>query len=204
MWSTKTDQGLRFFSVSLQDFEDWKAQATSFSSLAAFDRQQDLTLTAKPTPNRSKSPRFRRTPSPCSSAARARAILFPGGGPDRRAGRPVVISHATWRDRFGADSGAVGRVMTLNGEPWTVIGVMPRTSSCPETPPRSGCRCGRTAGSGVAATGFCGLSGGSSRRLPRSGARRAPHHRPEAGGAVSGHQRGLERYGPEHERCGRR
>jgi predicted permease len=35
----------------------------------------------------------------------------------------VVLSDAVWRRRFGADLGIIGRVLTLNGEPYTVIGV---------------------------------------------------------------------------------
>lgn len=37
--------------------------------------------------------------------------------------RVTVLSHATWRDRFGADSSVIGRSVTLNGEPFTIVGV---------------------------------------------------------------------------------
>ena len=43
------------------------------------------------------------------------------GGP-----RVAVISDALWRRRFGGDAGVVGRQVTLNDAPLTVIGVMPR------------------------------------------------------------------------------
>ncbi|MBX7186468.1 MAG: ABC transporter permease [Vicinamibacteria bacterium] len=43
------------------------------------------------------------------------------GGP-----RVAVISDALWRRRFGGDVGVVGRRVTLNDAPLTVIGVMPR------------------------------------------------------------------------------
>ena len=36
----------------------------------------------------------------------------------------VVISDAMWRTRFGADQGIVGRTLTLNDRPFTVVGVM--------------------------------------------------------------------------------
>jgi putative ABC transport system permease protein len=38
----------------------------------------------------------------------------------------VVLSDAAWRRRFGADPHIVGRVLDLNAEPYTVIGVAPR------------------------------------------------------------------------------
>lgn len=38
----------------------------------------------------------------------------------------VVLGDGLWREQFGADPGIVGRVLQLNGAPYTVIGVMPR------------------------------------------------------------------------------
>ncbi|MEO8430944.1 MAG: ABC transporter permease [Acidobacteriota bacterium] len=37
----------------------------------------------------------------------------------------VVLGHGLWSRRFGADPKIVGRRITLNGEPYTVVGVMP-------------------------------------------------------------------------------
>src|SRR5438045_343768 len=39
----------------------------------------------------------------------------------------VVLSEVLWRDRFHADPGIVGQSLRLNGEQYTVIGVVPRT-----------------------------------------------------------------------------
>lgn len=135
MWSTKADQGLRFFSVSLHDFEDWKAQTRSFSNIAAFDRQQDLTLTGEADPEQIQAARVSANAFTLLGVTPALGRLFSQdedrtGAPDR----PLVISHAVWRNRFGADSGALGRVMTLNGEPWTVVGVMPKDFFVPGNP----------------------------------------------------------------------
>ncbi len=45
-----------------------------------------------------------------------------GGGPD---GRIAVISHAAWLRRFAGDRAAVGRVVRIGGEPFTIVGVAP-------------------------------------------------------------------------------
>jgi putative ABC transport system permease protein len=37
----------------------------------------------------------------------------------------VVISERLWKDRFGSDPKLVGTAITLNGEPSTVIGIVP-------------------------------------------------------------------------------
>ncbi len=44
----------------------------------------------------------------------------PGGA------RVVLLGDGLWRSRFGGDPAVLGRVLTLNGEPYTVIGVLPR------------------------------------------------------------------------------
>ena len=37
----------------------------------------------------------------------------------------IVLSHALWQEEFGADPGVLGRPLHVNGEPGTIIGVMP-------------------------------------------------------------------------------
>jgi len=43
----------------------------------------------------------------------------PGGA------RVAMLSHGLWVRRFGGDHGVVGRTVTLDGEPYTIVGVMP-------------------------------------------------------------------------------
>jgi predicted permease len=43
------------------------------------------------------------------------------GGP-----RAVILSHGLWQQHFGGDFTAIGRSITLRGEPYTIVGVMPR------------------------------------------------------------------------------
>jgi putative ABC transport system permease protein len=39
----------------------------------------------------------------------------------------VILSDGLWRRRFGADPAAIGRVITMNDRPFTIVGVMPST-----------------------------------------------------------------------------
>jgi len=58
------------------------------------------------------------------SAARGRLL----GPADNRTlgGHPVaVMSHALWSGAFGADEMVIGRILTVNGQPLTIVGVAP-------------------------------------------------------------------------------
>jgi putative ABC transport system permease protein len=49
---------------------------------------------------------------------------------DRPGGEQVVlVSHRMWRERFNSDPSIVGQALTLNGAPYTVIGVLPEAAS---------------------------------------------------------------------------
>src|SRR5262249_13187157 len=54
---------------------------------------------------------------------------------DDRPGAPhvAVISYGLWQRRFGRDSGIVGRDVLLNGDKYTVVGVMPRRFQFPQS-----------------------------------------------------------------------
>ena len=49
------------------------------------------------------------------------------GGP-----RVVLLSHGVWQRRYAADPSIIGRTITVNGNPHTVIGVMPPRFQFPE------------------------------------------------------------------------
>ncbi|MBI4661307.1 MAG: ABC transporter permease [Verrucomicrobia bacterium] len=44
----------------------------------------------------------------------------------------VLLSHEFWRNRFGGDTNMLGRSITLNSEPKTVIGIMPPRTQFPQ------------------------------------------------------------------------
>src|SRR5262249_61840484 len=58
-----------------------------------------------------------------------------GGGPD---GPVAVISHGFWQRRFGGAADVVGRRLTLDRIPFTIVGVMPPDFFGPEVGSRVG------------------------------------------------------------------
>lgn len=50
----------------------------------------------------------------------------PGAAPS------VVLAHSLWAENFGSDLSVLGRSVTLSGEPYTIVGVMPRDFAFPD------------------------------------------------------------------------
>jgi predicted permease len=52
---------------------------------------------------------------------------------DDRPGRTgkALLSHGTWQRRYGGDRGVIGRSLTLNGQPYQIVGVLPASFSLP-------------------------------------------------------------------------
>ena len=49
---------------------------------------------------------------------------------DRPGGQAVIlISHRLWQDRFNRDPSVLGQALTLNGAPYTIIGVLPEAAT---------------------------------------------------------------------------
>ena len=115
-------KGFLHFSSSPANFLDWRAQAQSFTGMAA-SRGGTLTLTGS------------------GDAQRLRALFvtpdfFPVLGVDTVVGRTftteegtygndkaAILSFHLWQQSFGSDRSVVGRTIKLNGEDYVVVGV---------------------------------------------------------------------------------
>jgi predicted permease len=58
--------------------------------------------------------------------------LFVPADLDPGSNHVVVLTHATWRSRFGSDPAIIGRTLTLDNEIYTVIGVLPADAQVPQ------------------------------------------------------------------------
>src|SRR6185436_7816810 len=62
-------------------------------------------------------------------AARGRTLLPEDEQPGRE--QVVVLKHSFWQQHFGGDPEIVGKVISLNRKPYTVVGVMPADFNYP-------------------------------------------------------------------------
>jgi len=110
--------------VGYTTFLDWRARSHRFEDMALI-RSWMPTLMANGEPERISGMRvssnfFRMlgvTP------AIGRDFTAAEDAPDRW--RSVILSDGLWRRRFGGDPSAIGRVITMNDQPFTIVGVMP-------------------------------------------------------------------------------
>ena len=137
---------------------------------------------------------------PCSACRRLWAATSTRTD-DRPGAEPVVIlSHEVWQRRYQGDAGIIGRSISVNGRPHTVVGVMPPSSISLRTR-RCGFRLGPIAEKAIAPRAlftFGRLKPGVDLAQARSELRSIAANAREA---VSGHQRRLERNGARP--CGR-
>ncbi len=111
------------FSVAPAVFLDWRNEAATFEGLAAYN-SGSATLSDGMTAERVAGATVSWD---LFDVLRVRPALGRGFAPDED-GQPataVVLSYGLWQRRFGGDPRVLGRSLTLNGAPVTVIGVMP-------------------------------------------------------------------------------
>jgi putative ABC transport system permease protein len=126
---TATREGSLREPVAYPDFIDWREQAKSFQSLAVA-RWQSLNLTGRESPERLSGSFISASFFPLLGAEPVAGRLFRVEETEIGTARPVaVISEGLWRRQFGADAGLLGRAIVLNGQPFTVIGIIPSTFS---------------------------------------------------------------------------
>jgi putative ABC transport system permease protein len=109
-----------------RDFLDWRHQNTVFENMAIVPWIGTYTLTGLGEPQRLTGGA---TTAGFLSVLRvqlSRGRFFSSEEDKPGAPRVALLSYAAWRKYFGGAANVLGRPITLDGEPFTVIGVMPR------------------------------------------------------------------------------
>jgi putative ABC transport system permease protein len=113
-------------SISMADFDDWRTMNSVFESTVAY-QTDSVTLTGQ---GQAEELRMRRVTAGLFPTLGVRPILGrPLGTEDDKVGAtPVVmLSDSFWATKFGRDPDVIGKQLTLDGEAFTVIGVLPNS-----------------------------------------------------------------------------
>jgi len=111
--------------ISPANFLQWRERGRSFESMAAFS-QNRVTLTGNGEPQELATVTVTTNVFDVLGVSPMLGRGFATGEDQAGAERTLVLSHELWLRQFGADAGIVGRRLTINGEPMTVVGVMDR------------------------------------------------------------------------------
>lgn len=114
------------------DYADWRARNHAFDEMA-YSWDASYTLTDSGDPQTVLAYNF--SPNFFSMLGAqpllGRTFVEEDGQPGHD--RVVVLSHHLWEGKFGGDRSIVGRVIRLDGDPYTVIGVMPNEFAHPNS-----------------------------------------------------------------------
>jgi predicted permease len=112
--------------VSTPDYRDWLAQSTSFGGMA-YAEFGDVTISSGTNPEFLTAGGVAANFFQVMGVAPAMGRVFVTGEDQEGHDKVVVLSDALWKSRFGSDPNVLGRPLKINGNTYTVVGVMPRS-----------------------------------------------------------------------------
>lgn len=113
-------------SLSAENFRDVCAQARSFQACGAF-RNTTFNLSGRSEPQRIPAKMLTANLLALLGVTPALGRSFSAGEDKPGAPAVAILSDGIWRARFGSDPGILGMRVLLDGQPYTVIGVLPAT-----------------------------------------------------------------------------
>ncbi|WP_163866130.1 ABC transporter permease [Myxococcus eversor] len=122
--------GRKGLSSSVVEYREYAELPSVFSSVAAF-ADDDVTLTGVDTPQHLRVVEATATFFPTLGVLPALGRDFTRDEETAGNDRVVMLTHQTWRTHFSQDPGVLGRTLQLDGEPYTVVGVLPRGVTYP-------------------------------------------------------------------------
>src|SRR3569833_2973272 len=112
--------------VAPANFVDWRAQTRSFTDMAAAEYWSP-DATGGDTPEQITGLRVTSRMFPMLGIQPLVGRWFRDDEEQPGSDHVVMGGFGLWQRRFGGDPHVVGRTLALNGEVYTIIGVMPRT-----------------------------------------------------------------------------
>jgi putative ABC transport system permease protein len=111
--------------VSYPAFLDWRSRNHVLDGISAF-RVDDFTITGRSEPAHLTGAVVSANMFSVLGVAPVIGRDFvPAEDNPTGTGLPIILSHSLWQNRFGSDPNIAGQSLTVDGNPFTVVGVMP-------------------------------------------------------------------------------
>jgi len=123
VWESNPGKNWPEFSASAPNYKDWLSQQTVFEQLAA---QENTTFNLSGDGDPERIPAAAVTANLFTMLQVSPELGRAFSAEDEQAGQNhvVILSNGLWQRRFGGDRTLPGKTIRLNGEPYTVLGIM--------------------------------------------------------------------------------
>jgi putative ABC transport system permease protein len=136
VWSTFISQGVPYGGSAAPDFREWRERNHVFSGMAAYNYDNLNLVLPGEEPSRLQSASI----SPeLFSLLGVNPLLGRAFAPEEEQWgkhRSVLLSYAFWQNKLGGDRNVVGRILHINTENFTIVGVMPKAMPFFDDQPR--------------------------------------------------------------------
>ncbi|MGB6233508.1 MAG: ABC transporter permease, partial [Candidatus Acidiferrales bacterium] len=124
LWGHSTMFDFPNLGMSLPDIQDIRAQNSVFLAMAPYN-YWSVTLTGTGAPQALDCGKISADFFPLLGMKPLYGRIFTAAEMQPGQDREVILSYELWQKQFGADPRAVGKNITLDGNPYAIIGVMP-------------------------------------------------------------------------------
>ncbi len=127
----ETESALDRAPFAPQDYLDWQARNHTFSGMTLMGWPASYNLSGAGVPQRAAGEPTEANFFSVLGVAPLAGRTFRTGEDRAGANHVAVLSYGFWQRQFGGDRGVLGREVRLNGEPYTIVGIMPPSFAMP-------------------------------------------------------------------------
>ncbi len=131
LWENDTQEGDARNPVAPGNFGDWRKQNDACSELACYAQPESVNVTGNGEPERLVGIGVSANTFALLGVQPALGRTFLAIGKMNN-GLEVILSYGLWQRRYGGEAGAIGKTLTFDGVPYTIVGVMPPQFQLPE------------------------------------------------------------------------
>ena len=125
-------QASRRAPITVRDLDDFRSQSASFSGIAAYTFSAINISDDHAAPEQTQGARVTANHFDVLRQRPALGRTFAAGEDQRGAAPVVIIGYDIWRHRYDLDPNVIGRILRVDSQPATIIGVMPEGMKFPD------------------------------------------------------------------------